>query len=338
MALAAESTISVRALAREDLGAVVEIDAAMEGRSRRTYFERRLAAAVRDPRLHAQFGATDADGVAGYILGRVLEGEFGRSDTGLRLEVVGVRRNAQGRGVGSELLDALIAWARRHGVRELRTQAAWNEHAMLRWLDAMRFTLAPDHVLECAVDGGAYTAQRDDPRALDDQAPQEIDYGAPHGGHYEPLARDLVDVRAMTQADLADIVRIDRAITGRDRGAYIGAKHAEAMIDSAIRISLCARLDDAIVGFLMASADLGDFGRTEPVAVLDTIGVDPAYAHRGVGHALLSQLFTNLGGLRIERVETVVAPRDLALLGFLYDVGFVPARRIAFVRRLAPLP
>ena len=71
------------------------------------------------------------------------------------------------------------------------------------------------------------------------------------------------------------------------------------------------------------------------MAVIDTIGVDPDYAHRGVGHAMLSQLFANLGALRIERVETVVGPRDLALLGFLYDAGFVPSQRIPFVRRLA---
>jgi ribosomal protein S18 acetylase RimI-like enzyme len=108
----------------------------------------------------------------------------------------------------------------------------------------------------------------------------------------------------------------------------------ETIVDSAIRVSLTARQDGAIVGFLMARADYGDFGRTEPVAVIDTIGVDPGYAHRGVGHALLSQLFANLGALRIERVETIVAPRDLGLLGFLYDVGFAPSQRLPFVRRL----
>jgi len=330
----AEATIAVRALAREDLAAVVEIDAAMQGRPRRTYFERRLAAAVREPRLHAQFGAADASGLAGYILARVLEGEFGRDDTGLRLEVVGVRRNAQGCGVGTALFEALAGWGKRHGVRDLRTLAAWNEHRMLRWLDAMRFTLAPDHVLECAVGGGAYAPVRDDALEPEDAAPGEIDYGANRGDRYERLARDVVDVRAMADADLDAILRIDRAITGRDRGAYIRAKHAEAMVDSAIRVSLTARLDGAIVGFLMASTDLGDFGRTEPVAILDTIGVDPAYAHHGVGHALVSQLFSNLGALRIERVETIVAPRELALLGFLYEVGFAPSQRMAFVRRI----
>ena len=84
----------------------------------------------------------------------------------------------------------------------------------------------------------------------------------------------------------------------------------------------------------MARADLGDFGRPEPVAVIDTLGVDPDYARRGVGHALVSQLVANLGALRVERVETIVAQRDLALLGFLYGLGFEPAQRLSFARRL----
>jgi GNAT superfamily N-acetyltransferase len=336
MAAAVDTTIAVRALAREDLDAVVAIDAAIEGRPRRVYIERRLAAAVRAPKLHAQLAATDADGLAGYILARALEGEFGVSEPRLRLEIVGVRRDRQGHGVGTRLLDALATWARRHGIRDLRTQAAWNDHGMLRWLDATGFSLAPNHIVDCSVAGGQYTPERDDPVTLperEDRA-REVDYGGQSGNHFERLARDLADVRAMGPGDLAEIVRIDRAITGRNREAYMRAKLDEAMVDSGIRVSLTARLDGAIAGYLMASADLGDFGRTEPVAVIDTIGVAPDYAHRGVGHALLSQLFANLGALRIERVETVVAPRDLALLGFLYDVGFVPSQRIPFVRQL----
>ena len=111
-------------------------------------------------------------------------------------------------------------------------------------------------------------------------------------------------------------------------------KLAEAMNDSAIRVSMTARLDGAIVGYLMARADIGDFGRTEAAAVIDTIGVDPEYQHRGIGRALLSQLFANLGALRVERVETSTAPRDQALLGFLFDAGFKPAQRLAFTRAI----
>ena len=328
--------VVIRPLMREDLASVVAIDAGIEGWTRRAYFERRLEAALREPTLHAQFAATDENGLAGYLLARVLEGEFGRLAPGLRFEAIGVRDDAKGHRVGASLFDAVMDYGRRHGFAEVRTTAAWNDHRMLRWLDAMGFTLAPNHVVDCAVAGGEYTPQRDDPAGTPSgEGPvPEVNYGGRPGNDFERLARDNADVGAMEPGDLADIVRIDRSITGCDRLAYMKHKLVEAMHDSAIRVSLTARLDGTIVGFVMARVDFGDFGRTEPVAVIDTIGVDSNYAHRGVGHALLSQLFANLGALRIERVETVVAPHDFALLGFLYDVGFTPSQRLPFVRWL----
>src|ERR1700693_1549590 len=328
--------VVIRPLMREDLASVVAIDAGIEGRTRHAYFERRLDAALREPKLHAQFAAVDEKGLAGYILARVLEGEFGRLAPGLRLEVIGVRGDAKGHRVGACLCDALSDYGRRHGYVDVRTTAAWNDHRMLRWLEAMGFTLAPNHVVDCAVAGGEYTPQRDDPAATPrgDGSVPEINYGGRPGNDFEHLARDNADVGAMELGDLADIVRIDRSITGRDRQDYMKHKLVEAMHDSAIRVSLTARLDGTVAGFVMARVDLGDFGRTEPVAVIDTLGVDSSYAQRGVGHALLSQLFVNLGALRIERVETVVGPHDLALLGFLYEVGFTPSQRLPFVRWL----
>jgi ribosomal protein S18 acetylase RimI-like enzyme len=332
----ATQPLAIRALAPADLAQVVAIDAALEGRPRRNYVERRLAAALRDPTLHAQFAAIDDHGLAGYILARVLEGEFGRSGRSLRLELVGVRPDAHRHHVGAQLFEALALWAQRHAVRDLRTQAAWNDFAMLRWLDAMGFELSANTILDCAVDAGAYLPERDDAIALPvgDGPGHEISFGADSGNDFERLARDSADVHSMTPADIGDIVRIDRAITGRDRREYLLAKLAEAVDDASLRVSLAARRDGANVGYLMARVDRGDFGRTEPVAVIDTLGVDPAYARRGVGRALLSQLFANLGALRVERVETIVAARDLALLGFLYAVGFAPAQRLPFVRRL----
>lgn len=328
---------TIRPLRPQDLEAVVAIDQAIEGRSRRAYVQRRLDAALRAPSRHVQFAATDRSGLAGYLLARVLQGEFGRARPGLRIELVGVRGDAQRHGVGRRLLDALAEYGRRHGCAELRTAARWNDHAMLRWFDASGFELSADRIVDCPVGDGAYRPERDD--AVD--PPPAVrhgdanDYSAPAGNDYEKLARDTAELSAMTQADLPAIVRIDRLLTGRDRSAYMREQLDEALDDSAIRISLVARLDDTVVGYLMARTDLGDFGRTEPVAIVDTIGVDPEYAHRGVGHALMSQLFVNLGALRVERVETIIAPRDLALLGFLYGCGFAPAQRLAFGRRLS---
>ena len=325
---------TIRPLRPDDLEAVVAIDQAIEGRSRRTYVRRRLDAAMREPARHVQFAATDGSTLIGYLLARLLRGEFGRQQTGLRIELVGVRRDGQHHGVGHRLLDALVDHARRKAVAELRTAARWNDHAMLRWFDAMGFRLSADRIVDCPVGDGAYRPERDDAVGMPQGSgpANEIDYGAPAGNDYEKLARDRADLRAMTAEDLPAIVRIDRLLTGHDRGEYMREQLAEALDDSAIRISLVARLDDTVVGYLMARTDLGDFGRTEPVAIIDTIGVDPEYAHRGVGRALMSQLFVNLGALRVERVETIIAPRDLALLRFLYDCGFAPSQRLAFLR------
>jgi ribosomal protein S18 acetylase RimI-like enzyme len=338
MSVVLSETLTIRALAREDLGEVVAIDASIEGRPRRAYVERRLAAALREPALHAQFAACAGDRLVGYILARVLEGEFGVGQPALRFEMIGVRAEARGQGVARRLFDTLAQWAGRHGVRDLRTAASWRDTTMLTWLAAMGFELAPRLVIGRAIGGAAEpTPAAEDTVALPHgEGPgHEIDFGLPHDNDFERLARDHADVRPMTADDLREIVRIDRSITGRDRTGYIAGRLGEAMHDSAIRVSLTARLDGAIVGFLMARADLGDFGRIAPVAVIDTIGVDTGYARRGVGRALLRQLFANLAALCIERVETVVEITDLALLGFFTSAGLAPALRLPFARRLA---
>lgn len=333
--VATEPPITIRALRPDDLDAVVAIDRAIEKRPRRAYVQRRLQAALREPARHAQFAATDANGVVGYLLARLLLGEFGRGRPALRIELVGVREDLQGRGVGRRLLDALSGHARRKGLTELRTAADWRDHRMLRWFDVTGFALAPDRIVECTVGDGSDRPERDDVPKAPVEASQEINWAPAGANDFEKLARDTADLRSMSETDLADIVRIDRALTGRDRSDYIGAQFAESMADSAIRVSLVARVDGLAVGYLMARSDLGDYGRTEPVAVIDTIGVDPAFGRSGIGHALLSQLFANLGALRVERVETIVAPRDFALARFLTECGFVPSQRLAFQQTLA---
>ncbi len=321
----------VRALTRADLVEAIAIDAAARGRSRANYLTRRLAAAVREPALHVQLAAEDADGLLGFVLARVLEGEFGHPQRALRLEEIGVRWDAQGRGTGARLLASLVNWGRRHDIAELRTQAWWKDHRMVQWLDHHGFELAPNHIVDCAVDTLRFAPAFANAEATS----TEINYADKEDEGGERLARDMADVRTMSDGDLEAIVRIDRHITGRDRQAYMEHRLAEAMEDSGVRVSLTARVDGVIAGYVMARADYGDFGRPEAVAVLDTIGVDPGFTHHGVGRALVSQLGANLCALQIERVETVVAPHDLALLGFLYDCGFAPSQRLPFARAIA---
>lgn len=325
-----------RPLAPADLDAVVAIDATLTGRTRRAYFERRLNAALRQPKLHLQFAAESGGKLAGYALGRVLEGEFGRTKPGLRLEVISVARNAQGGGIGWTLHAALEEAARKRGLTELRTSTPWRDSAMLRFLAATGYALSGSLVLDSALkENPLLTRPESFASPSRDKPGDPNDWSAPQANDFEQLARDLADVRLLSAKDIDDVVRIDRHITGRDRRAYVQHALDEALRETGVRISLAARMDGVMAGYVMARADLGDFGRTEPVAVIDTLGVAPEYAHRGVGHALMQQLFLNLDALRIERVETVVAVRALPLLGFFLDAGFAPAQRLAFVKRLS---
>jgi len=331
--------LKLRRLAREDLEAVVALDAAILGRTRRAYFERRLAAALRAPELHLQIGAEIDGGFAGHALARVLEGEFGLSRPALRLEVISVAPQLRGRGVGRALHAALEEGARKRSIGELRTAASWRDHGMLRFWDAAGYALSGSLVLDCALAGNPLLA---DPQPVESasrgKSGDPNDWSAPSANDFEQLARDTADVRLLSAKDLEDLVRIDRHITGRERRAWMQHALDEALRESGVRISLAARVDGGLAGYVMARADLGDFGRTEPVAVIDAIGVAPEYAHRGVGHALLQQLFLNLDALRIERVETVVESGARDLLAFFHGAGLAPAQRLAFVKRLESGP
>jgi len=324
----------LRPLAARDLPRVVAIDAALSGCPRGAYFERRLAAAQRDPERHLQFGVEEDGKLAGFMVGRLLEGEFGRSEPEVRLEAFGVRREAQGRGTGRALHAAFEHEAARRGAAAVRTSARWREHTLLRFLDRAGYRLSADHVLDCALARAKLGSAGEAPVERQETARDPNDYSPGGAGDFAALARDAIEVGVLKDSDLEGIARIDRRLTGRDRRGYLCRTTAEALADSALRISLAARADGAIAGYVMARMDYGDFGRVEPVAVIDTVGVDPLRARQGIGRALLSQLFLNLAGLGVERVETVVAPGNLDLMGFFYSAGFGPSERLSFLKRL----
>ena len=162
----------------------------------------------------------------------------------------------------------------------------------------------------------------------------EINYSGQPAAHFGLLARDRIPVRSLAEGDLRALVAIDRRITGRDRSNYFQRKLADALTESDVRVSLVADLDSVPVGFIMARVDLGEFGRVETTAVLDTIGVDPDYQNRGVGRALVSQLLANLGTLRVEKVRTEVDWQDHDLLAYLDRNGFRPSQQLCFNQSL----
>jgi predicted N-acetyltransferase YhbS len=148
------------------------------------------------------------------------------------------------------------------------------------------------------------------------------------------LETEAVVVRSLERGDLSAIVNIDRRLMGRSRQEYYEVKVGAALDEGKLQTSFVAELDGLVVGFLLVKLYYGEFGRSEPVAVIDSIGVHPDFAGKTVGQALMRQMSMNLGALHVERVETQVSWEHFGLLKFLAAQGFTPAPRLCLSREL----
>lgn len=337
MAAARKDQCDMRAMRPSDLDSVAALDARIGGRPRRAYFVRRLEAALARPEQHVQLTAEDAGGgFVGFCLYRIETGAFGACGRTAALETIGVVPEARGRGIGGALVARARAILRAKGIRTEATRAEWRNHRLLAFLDRAGFELAPRQVISFDLRARREPEPEADPAAMAaagiQAEPQELDFARPIPDAPGGAARDRIPIRSMIADDFPAVLRIDRNGMGRERGSYIRTMMAEALERSGVRVSLVAEIDRMPVGFVMARVEYGEFGRTEPAAVVDTIGVDPDFRRSGVASALLSQLLVNLGGLGIERVETEVAREQFDLLGLFYRWGFGPSQRLAFVR------
>jgi GNAT superfamily N-acetyltransferase len=136
----------VRPLEAGDLDRVVAIDEALTGRSRRGFFERRLKAALKEPRGFIYVGSSVDGKLAAYALVRLLGGEFGQDDAGM-LDAIGVDPQARGKGLGRGLLAAIDEVMRHKGVHELHTETEWTNAELLGFLAHSGFERAPRIVL-----------------------------------------------------------------------------------------------------------------------------------------------------------------------------------------------
>lgn len=146
--------------------------------------------------------------------------------------------------------------------------------------------------------------------------------------------RNPVTVRVLREADLAAIVEIDASVMGRKRTEYYRDKLALALRESRIHLSFVAELKGKVVGFLMTRIYYGEFGRPEPTAVIDAIGVHGEFRGKNVGRTLMDEFINHAKALDVERIRTEVAWNDTALLRFLDHFGYVPGGRIVLERAL----
>ncbi len=325
---ALQTDLNIRPLMQSDFPRVVDIDARVVGRNRPGFFEKRLKAALAEPKQFIYIGCELNGELAGFLMARLLEGEYGIKEPVAVLDVIGVDPELQGNSIGRSLMKEFDAILEHKQIKETQSQADWRNQDILRFFSSIGFKLAPSHILEREVSYMPTNGIDEPDSYIADEA--ETDFSDPAGDQVGALARDQVLCRSLQQDDLDAIIRIDKNFSGFERRTYYESKVKEVLGESGIRVSLVAELKGMVVGFIMARVDYGEFDRTEPIAELDTLGVDPGYAHRQVGTALLAQLLGNLATLRLENIRTEVSADQFELTSFLMLNGFQTAQRLSF--------
>ena len=323
------SELTLRSLYPEDLDQVAAIESSLAGSPRRAFLEKRLAAATAMPDSFITYAALDDKQLAGYGFARLLEGEFGARSELAVLDTIGIAPDYQGKGIGKTVLSGIERRMRRKNIHTLLTEVIWSNNAMIRFFASTGFALASGQIIE------RDTAPLSEEVA--EIAPVKMDgkwrvHSGAGGNYYEKLARDQVMVRSIKGEDLAAIDRIDTKLTGLDRSAYYATKYREMLDESGVRVSMVAEDNGIVTGFIMARVDFGEFGKVDKSAVIDTIGVHPAYAGAGIGHALMAQLLINLASLQVETVRTKVEYENFGLRNFLTRLGFKPSQRLLLTK------
>jgi len=145
--------LRLRPLAAGDLDAIAAIDKAVSGRSRRGFFEKRLAHIAREPAAFVALAAERDGQLAGFVIARLYEGEFGGEAPEAALDAIGVAAEARRTGVGRALIDGMAAAMRIHGITEIATEIDWFDTDLTGFFAESGFSLAPRIVLERAVGG-----------------------------------------------------------------------------------------------------------------------------------------------------------------------------------------
>ncbi|HEY5673363.1 MAG TPA: GNAT family N-acetyltransferase [Malonomonas sp.] len=324
------SNLTFRSLSPDDLAQVSAIDSQVVGQPRRGFFEKRLAVAMSAPDAFITCAACEGDRLKGYAFARVQDGDFGSTQRVAVLDVLGVHPESRQQGVGKALLAGIEQRMAKKSICTLRTEIDWSDHDMTRFFSATNFTLAPIQIVD-----------RDTsllPQYVEEMSQKKMDgiwqVHGPGGNDFDTLARDRVKIRSLQERDLDDVVRLDRKLSGQDRGAYYRGKFQEMLVETGIRVSLVAEKKDLLAGFIMARVDYGEFGKPIQTATIDTLGVHPAEKGTGVGHALLSQLLINLSILRVESLSTQILWQQNDLHSFMQRCGFAPSQRLVLSKTI----
>lgn len=136
-------------------------------------------------------------------------------------------------------------------------------------------------------------------------------------------------LRVLKREDLQAVVAIDQMVTGQNRHDYYERKFDGITNPTHnINSSIVCEIGGKVVGYVMGDVYFGEFGIPETNATIDTIGVRPDFANRGIASEMLDQFMMNMKAAGVHKVYTLVNWDDFALEKFFANHKFVPSKRV----------
>ena len=150
------------------------------------------------------------------------------------------------------------------------------------------------------------------------------------------MSASTIKIRLMKAEDFNAVVGIDERVLKAPRPEYYEMKFEKLFrTRDYVPASLVAEdKDGTVVGFVMGEIYMGQYGIFQEAATLDTIGVDPACQHQGIGEQLLTEYIDHLRKLGVKKINTLVDWNDSRLIHFFSANRFSPSKTINLERAL----
>lgn len=140
------------------------------------------------------------------------------------------------------------------------------------------------------------------------------------------------NLRPVSANDLEQISVLDEQVSGESRRGFFEKRLKLQAQEPNAFISLAAISSNKLAGFLFAQLLDGEFGRNEPVAVLDAIGVDPDQQGKSIGRQLIAELDRIMEQRGVATLHTQANWNQPGLAEFFSSVGFELAPRLVLER------
>ncbi len=140
------------------------------------------------------------------------------------------------------------------------------------------------------------------------------------------------NIRPLSADDLERVIEIDADLTGRVRRGFYEKRLAAGLAAPKDFVYVGWADKSGLQGFALARLLEGEFGDPMPVALLDTIGVNPERKGEGIGRRLMTGLDKILRRKGVSEIRSQVDWQSIELIRFLYEANFDLAPRMILER------